>query len=54
MTLDSNRRGEREERRGLRSNASEAEQRLWRQLRAKQLGTKFRRQYSVDAYVLDF
>ena len=54
MTLHFNRRSEREKRKGLRSNASDAEQRLWRQLRAKQLGTKFRRQYSVDAYVLDF
>ncbi len=54
MTLHFNRRSEREKRKGLRSNASDAEQRLWRQLRAKQLGTKFHRQYSVDAYVLDF
>ncbi len=31
-----------------------AEHRLWQRLRGQQLGTKFRRQYSVDAYVLDF
>jgi very-short-patch-repair endonuclease len=38
----------------LRRNAPEAEQRLWPHLRGKQLGVTFRRQYSVDAYVLDF
>ena len=54
MTLHFNRRSERYKRKALRSNASDAEQRLWQHLRAKQLGTKFRRQYSVDAYVLDF
>jgi very-short-patch-repair endonuclease len=54
MTLHFNRRSERDKRKALRSNASDAEQRLWQRFRAKQLGTKFRRQYSVDAYVLDF
>ncbi|MBI4490051.1 MAG: DUF559 domain-containing protein [Deltaproteobacteria bacterium] len=42
MTLHFNRRSKREERKGLRSNASDAEQRLWQHVRAKQLGTKFR------------
>jgi len=54
MALHFNRGSERDKRKALRSNASDAEQRLWRHLRAKQLGTKFRRQYSIDAYVLDF
>jgi very-short-patch-repair endonuclease len=38
----------------LRRQPTNAEQRLWSRLRAKQLGVTFRRQYSVDAYVLDF
>src|SRR5262249_45029120 len=45
---------ERQRRKALRRNASQAEQRLWEHLRGNQLGIKFRRQYSVDAYVLDF
>ena len=54
LTQHFNRRREREKRRALRSHATDAEQRLWQYLRGKQIGTKFRRQYSVDAYVLDF
>ena len=45
---------ERERRRALRTNATAAERQLWRHLRGKQLGVKFRRQYSVDVYVVDF
>jgi very-short-patch-repair endonuclease len=54
MTQNFNRRDERGKRKSLRSNATEAEKKLWQHLKAKQLGAKFRRQYSVDAYVLDF
>jgi very-short-patch-repair endonuclease len=54
LTLHFNRSRERQKRKALRRNASEAEQRLWQHLRGKQLGIRFRRQYSVDAYVLDF
>lgn len=54
LTLHFNRGSQRDKRKALRQNASDAEQRLWRHLRGKQIGTKFRRQYSVDAYVLDF
>ncbi len=54
MTQHFNRGSERDKRKTLRSNATEAEQRLWQHLRAQQLGAKFRRQYSVDTYVLDF
>ena len=44
-----------ERRRQLRRNMTEPERRLWQVLRNKQLdGFKFRRQYSVGAYVLDF
>ena len=54
MTFNFNRRGERDKRKSLRSAATAAEKKLWRHLKAKQGGAKFRRQYSVDAYVLDF
>ncbi len=40
--------------RRLRSNMTEAEQRLWRRLRNAQLGVAFRRQYPVGPYVVDF
>jgi very-short-patch-repair endonuclease len=54
LTLHFNRRSERGTRKRLRSHATAAEQRLWQQLKGRRLGAKFRRQYSVDAYVLDF
>lgn len=39
----------------LRSNMTDAEQKLWRRLRGKQLhGWKFRRQHPYGDYVLDF
>ena len=40
--------------RELRKNMSESERKLWRLLRHKQLGCKFRRQYPAGPYVLDF
>ncbi len=42
-------------RRELRHNLTTAEARLWSHLQGRQLrGSKFRRQHSVGAYVLDF
>jgi very-short-patch-repair endonuclease len=39
----------------LRRNSTWAEKELWRQLRnRKQIGAKFRRQYAMGCYVLDF
>ncbi|MFA5021835.1 MAG: endonuclease domain-containing protein [Patescibacteria group bacterium] len=39
----------------LRNNSTPAEQVLWRHLQGKQLGGyKFRRQYSVGKYIVDF
>jgi very-short-patch-repair endonuclease len=39
----------------LRNNATEAERRLWRHLRRRQLnGFKFRRQRAIGRYVCDF
>ena len=41
--------------RGLRRNQTDAEKKLWNILRNRQLsGFKFRRQFSVGKYVLDF
>jgi very-short-patch-repair endonuclease len=54
VTRHYNRQREREKRKALRRNSTPAEAELWTHRRAAQLGTKFRRQYSVDAYVLDF
>ncbi|HXQ21300.1 MAG TPA: endonuclease domain-containing protein [Candidatus Acidoferrales bacterium] len=54
MTLHYNRTSQREQRRTLRNNPTEAERRLWWRLRGSQLGVKFRRQYGVDAFVVDF
>lgn len=50
-----NRSAEKEKRRTLRQNATKAEQLVWQNLRSRQVeNCKFRRQYSVDYYVLDF
>lgn len=38
----------------LRGEMPEAEKKLWYRLRNKQLGFKFRRQYGVGPYVVDF
>ncbi|MDX1656560.1 MAG: endonuclease domain-containing protein, partial [Candidatus Competibacteraceae bacterium] len=50
-----NRPTEKPKRRQLRSNTTTPEQRLWLHLRNRQLaGLKFRRQYGIGRYVLDF
>ncbi len=42
-------------RRDLRHNQTDAEKKLWQALRSRQFeGLKFRRQYSVGPYILDF
>lgn len=41
-------------RRFLRSEANTAEQILWKYIRNKQLGHKFRRQFSIGNFVVDF
>lgn len=41
-------------RRDLRNEMPKAELLVWNQLRSKQLGYKFRRQYGVGPYVVDF
>jgi len=42
------------ERRQLRNNATTEEKLLWEFLRKKQNGYKFRRQHSIENYILDF
>ncbi|MFN0159315.1 MAG: endonuclease domain-containing protein [Bacteroidota bacterium] len=55
MTLHYNKTIEKTKRQFLRYHATEHEDFLWSHLRRRQiLGVKFRRQYSVGAYVLDF
>lgn len=41
-------------RRLLRKNQTHAEELLWKGLRNSQLGAKFKRQYSIGEYILDF
>ena len=44
-----------ERRRELRRNQTEAEQKVWQQVRGRRFyGLKFLRQYSVGSYILDF
>lgn len=38
----------------LRNNMPEPERRLWSRLRRKQLGVKFRRQFGIGQYIVDF
>jgi very-short-patch-repair endonuclease len=50
-----NRTDQKNKRRELRNNIPRAEVILWSKLRGKQLlGYKFRRQYSIGSYVVDF
>lgn len=41
-------------RRELRKKATSQEKLLWEKLRNKKLGPRFRRQYSIGGYILDF
>ena len=41
-------------RKHLRNNQTVAEKRLWKRIRAEQLGVKFRRQYSIGGCIVDF
>jgi very-short-patch-repair endonuclease len=55
MTLFYNRKTEEHKRKTLRNNATPAEKKLWQALKGKSLqGFKFRRQYSVGPFILDF
>jgi len=55
MTKHFNKSSEKIKRRKLRQNQTEAEKLIWRFLRSRQLlGHKFKRQYSIDHFVIDF
>lgn len=55
MTRVFNKTADKDKRRELRNHMTPAEERLWLMLRGKQfLDTKWRRQYSVGPYVVDF
>jgi len=55
MTKHYNKTSEKEKRRTLRKNQTYAEKVMWQQLRNRQLlGIKFKRQYSVDHFLIDF
>ncbi len=55
MTKHFNRQAEKEKRRDLRNEMTTPEVILWSKLKGRQvLNCKFRRQYSINAYVLDF
>src|SRR3989338_9243321 len=43
-----------ERRRELRKNQTKVEKELWLKIRNRQLGVKFRRQYNIDYYIVDF
>lgn len=50
-----NKNSEIEKRRVLRQNITQAEKVIWHKIRDRQLEScKFRRQYSVDRFVIDF
>ena len=55
MTKLYNRKHEKEKRRELRQNETFAEKNFWSQLRNRNfLGLKFKRQFSIDRYIIDF
>jgi very-short-patch-repair endonuclease len=55
MTEVFNKTAEKEKRRELRNNLTEAEKIVWNKIRSKQInGKRFRRQVSIGPYVVDF
>jgi very-short-patch-repair endonuclease len=54
MTKHYNKKSEQEKRRSLRKNMTYCEKIVWLNLRKRQLGYRFLRQYSVDHFVVDF
>lgn len=55
MGIVYNRLKDKEKRQHLRNNATKAEKKLWEHIRGRSLdGYKFRRQYGVDHFVVDF
>jgi very-short-patch-repair endonuclease len=55
MTLHFNRKSQKHKRKELRKNSTETEKILWQYLRKNNInGLKFKRQYSIDQFVVDF
>jgi len=54
MTILYNKEEQKGRRRYLRKHSTIAEIILWKNLKNKKLGVKFRRQYSIGKYILDF
>ena len=54
MTKHYNKKSEQEKRRSLRKDMTYCEKIVWSNLRKRQLGYRFLRQYSVDHFVIDF
>jgi very-short-patch-repair endonuclease len=54
MTKLYNRKSSKERRKSLRNNATKAERLFWLGLRDSNCGARFRRQYGVDNFILDF
>ena len=55
MTIHFNKNKYRELRKELRNNPTKAEEILWQELKSRKLGGyKFRRQYGIDQFVIDF
>jgi very-short-patch-repair endonuclease len=54
MTIFYNKKDQKDFRINLRNNSTVSEKLLWYGIRNKKLGVKFRRQYGIDKYILDF
>lgn len=54
MTIFFNKNGNVQKRKFLRNNSPFCERLLWHYLKNKQLGYRFRRQFGIDRYVVDF
>jgi len=54
MTKVNNKLETKDLRKKLRRSLTTAEARLWIQLKGSKLGKKFRRQHSIDRFILDF
>lgn len=54
MTIFFNKTGDSQKRKFLRNNSPFCERLLWHYLKNKQLGYRFRRQFGIDRYVIDF
>jgi len=54
MTIIYNISGQTERRRYLRKRMTEAEKILWKKIRNRRIGNKFKRQFGVGKYIIDF